>query len=110
MTSRSTTNPREIYEWAKSWGARPAAVRGTQRGNSIGIIRIMFPDSHWSEHHDLMEISWDEFFDQFEDRDLALVYEDDSRFNKLVSRESVEQRDHRRDDHRGGHEQRSSRR
>ena len=34
-------------------------------------------------------ISWDEFFDEFEASDLALVYEEDSRFSKLVDRDSV---------------------
>jgi hypothetical protein len=88
MASRATTNPYEIRDWAESWGGRPAAVRDTHRGGQTGIIRIMFPNSRRSEHEDLMEISWNEFFDQFEDRGLALVYEDDSRFNKLVSRET----------------------
>jgi hypothetical protein len=75
-------------------------VRATHDRNQIGIIRLMFPSSPYDDHHDLVPISWDEFFDQFQDRGLAFVFEDDSRFNKLVSRDSLEDRDH---GHRGGH-------
>jgi hypothetical protein len=46
----------------------------------------------------LQPISWDQWFDKFEQQDLALMVQDTtaggekSNFNKLVSRESVEQR------------------
>jgi len=66
----------------------------------------MFPNARRSEHEDLVEISWGEFFDQFEDRDLALIYEDDSRFNKLVSRDTVQRREHGERDPRGDRDHR----
>jgi len=42
----------------------------------------------------LVEISWDEFFKQFDESKLALLYEEDSRFSKIVGRDTVEQRQH----------------
>ena len=54
----------------------------------------MFPKSPQSEHHNLEEISWDEFFEKFEESKLALLYEEDSLFSKLVGRDSVEHREH----------------
>jgi len=52
----------------------------------------MFPDAAQSEHDNLVEISWDEFFREFEERDLALLYDPDGRFSKIVGRDTVEQR------------------
>jgi len=54
----------------------------------------MFPDRPQSEHEDLVEISWDEFFRQFETSKLALLYEEDSLFSKIVGRDTVERREH----------------
>jgi hypothetical protein len=41
----------------------------------------------------LVEITWDEFFDEFEKRNLALVYDEKSMFNKLVGRDTAERRE-----------------
>ena len=54
----------------------------------------MFPGNPQSEHQNLVEISWDAFFQEFEKRQLALLYEDDSLFNKIVGRDTVEKREH----------------
>ena len=81
-----------IRNWAESKGGKPAAVDRTHKGGDVGIIRIMFPDNPQSEHESLVEITWDEFFREFEDRELALLYEQDSLFSKIVGRDTVEQR------------------
>jgi hypothetical protein len=73
---------------AQRHGGKPAAVASTHDENDVGIVRIMFPKSKQS-HDNLTEISWDEFFDEFEKRSLALVYDEDSMFSKVVSRESA---------------------
>lgn len=57
----------------------------------------MFPEAPHSEHDQLVEISWDEFFREFEEKQLALLYEEDSLFSKIVGRDTVEQR--RKGDH-----------
>jgi hypothetical protein len=83
--SQTTTDHETIREWAEDKGGRPARVEGTGDGDGGGLLRLDFGD----EEEDLEEISWDEFFDEFEDSDLALVYEADSRFSKLVDRDSA---------------------
>jgi hypothetical protein len=91
--SKTTIDHEEIRHWAEERGGQPAEVKGTERGGT-GIIRIDFPG--YSGEGKLSPISWDEFFDKFEESNLALVYQDvtargqRSNFNKLVARESVD--------------------
>lgn len=87
--AQSTTDHDEIRRWADRHGGKPAAVSRTHEGDDVGIIRIMFPNAPRSEHGALTEISWDEFFKEFEERKLALLYEEDGRFNKIVSRDTA---------------------
>jgi hypothetical protein len=87
--SQVTTNHQKIRKWAQSKGGKPAAVARTHDEKDVGIIRIMFPDAPRSEHEGLTEISWDEFFEEFDKRKLALVYDEDSLFSKVVSRDSA---------------------
>jgi hypothetical protein len=96
--AKTTTDHDEIRKWAEGHGGKPAAVKRTHRGGEVGIVRIMFPDAQNSEHDQLEEITWDEFFEQFEDAKLALLFEEDSLFNKLIGRDTAEKRakgDHR---------------
>lgn len=88
-----TTDHDTIREWAEKKGGRPAAVRRTHQGGDVGIIRIMFPDAPNSEHDALEEIGWEEFFRQFEDAKLALLYDDNSLFSKIVGRDTVQRRE-----------------
>ena len=92
--AQATTDHNTIRKWAEKKGGKPAAVKRTHRGGDVGIIRIMFPDRPQSEHDALEEISWDEFFRQFEESKLALLYEEDSLFNKIVGRDTAERREH----------------
>lgn len=92
--AQETTDHDTIRKWAESKGGKPAAVDRTHKGDDVGIVRIMFPRSSQSEHGSLVEISWDEFFREFDSRKLALVYEEDSMFNKIVGRDTLEKREH----------------
>jgi hypothetical protein len=90
-TSKTTTDHEEIRRWVDERGGRPARVKGTERGgDDVGILRIDFPGAGGDDS--LEEISWDEFFKEFEDKQLAFVYQDRtadgqiSRFNKFVKR------------------------
>lgn len=91
--SRTTTDHATIRKWAEERDGRPAAVRGTGDGDS-GILRIDFPG--YGREESLEEISWDEFFDKFEEKQLAFVYQGEtaeggqSRFFKFVSRDPGE--------------------
>jgi hypothetical protein len=90
--AETTTDQQTIRRWAEGHGGKPAAVRRTHQGGDVGIIRIMFPDAPQSEHDELDEITWDEFFEEFEKRHLALLYDEKSMFNKIVGRDTAERR------------------
>lgn len=92
VTSQQTTNHDEIRKWAEARNGKPSCVQGTGGGGDQGVLRLMFPDAPQSQDDALQEISWDEFFEKFEESNLALVYQDEtaggqkSNFSKLVSR------------------------
>lgn len=85
--SNQTTDHETIKNWVEERGGKPARVEGTGEGNG-GLLRIDFTDDD-----SLEAISWTEFFEVFEENDLALAYQDEttegkeSYFAKLVSRE-----------------------
>lgn len=79
----ATTNHDEIRQWAEKHGARPSTVRSTESdAGDPGILRLDFAESD----EGLDVIDWDEWFERFERRGLALLYAPNSRFNKLVRR------------------------
>jgi hypothetical protein len=90
--TNTTVDHDEIRRWAEEHGGRPARVRGTGDGDA-GVLRIDFPGGAGEE--DLEPISWDEWFEMFDEQGLALVYQDrkadgeDSTFAKLVRRDRV---------------------
>ncbi len=94
-TSRVTTDHEEIRRWAEARGAQPAAVIRTERDDDLGILRLDFPG--YSGAGSLEQISWDEWFKQFDERKLALLYQEEtaggqkSNFNKIVSRETAQE-------------------
>lgn len=92
--STTTFDHDEIRKWAESKGGKPAAVDRTHHDGDVGIVRLMFPDSKQSEHQALVEISWDEFFEQFDENNLALIYDEKSLFNKIIGRDTAEKREH----------------
>jgi ferritin-like metal-binding protein YciE len=93
-----TTDHDEIQRWAEERGGKPACVQGTGGKGDIGMLRIEFPGKPNAKDAKLQPISWDDFFEKFDERGLALVYQDKtargqkSNFNKLVSREQEKTR------------------
>lgn len=93
--SHITTDHDEIREWVESRGGYPASVKRTHGRGGPGIIRIDFPG--FSGEESLERISWEEFFEQFDKRELAFLCQDRtasgevSRFNKIISRETAEE-------------------
>jgi len=91
--TKQTTDHQKIRQWVEERGGRPAAVKGTGRGNDPGVLRIDFPD--YSGDDTLEPISWEQFFDKFEKEQLAFLYQDEtkeggeSRFSKLTNREEA---------------------
>lgn len=89
--AKATTDHETIQRWVEERGGHPARVIGTGRQNGDpGILRIDYPG--FSGEGKLEEISWDQFFEAFEENDLAFLYqeEDESRFSKLVARDTVD--------------------
>lgn len=93
--AKVTTDHDEIRQWAEERGARPTCVRNTGDEGDIGILRLDFPG--YSGADSLEEISWEDFFEKFDERGLALLHQETtargqrSNFNKLISRETAEQ-------------------
>jgi hypothetical protein len=89
--SNVTTNHAQIKRWVEERGGHPAAVKRTESDDDIGILRIDFPG--YSGEESLEEVGWDEWFEKFEEKQLAFLHQDKtadgevSRFNKLVSRD-----------------------
>jgi len=94
--SSMTTDHDEIRRWAEERQGHPAKVRGTGGKGDVGMIRLDFPG--YSGRESLDEISWDDFFDEFEKKRLALLYQEKtakgetSRFNKLISRDQPQEK------------------
>ncbi len=89
--AQTTTDHQTIRRWAEARGGKPAAVSATHKGDDAGILRIDFD----APEEGLEPISWDAFFEKFEESRLALLYQDKtqsgetSRFFKLVRRDDA---------------------
>lgn len=92
-TSHATTDHDTIREWAETRGGRPAHVPETSDHDDAGLLRIHFEEG---SDDSLEVISWDAFFDKFEEENLAFLYQDEtkegdtSRFFKIVDRSTAE--------------------
>jgi hypothetical protein len=91
-SATTTTDHDEIRQWVEQRGGHPAVVSDTERnGREGGVLRIDFDDPGGDDDSRLHRIKWDEFFDIFDDNDLAFLRsEGDSRFNKFVAKEGAE--------------------
>jgi hypothetical protein len=88
--SRSTTNHAEIRKWVESRNGHPAVVKSTSNGRGGGLLRIDFEPAEES----LSEVSWEDFFETFDERQLMFVYQEStasgapSHFCKFVRRDA----------------------
>jgi hypothetical protein len=86
--SKTTTDHTTIKHWAEERGGHPATVEDTGNGDKAGVLRLDFGDKDARLH----SISWEEFFQKFDQADLAFLYQDktsggeESRFFKFVQR------------------------
>jgi FKBP-type peptidyl-prolyl cis-trans isomerase (trigger factor) len=94
MSSKSkvTTDHKEIQKWVEERGGRPATVKGTGgKDESGGLLRIDYEG--FGDDENLEPISWEDFFEKFEESNLAFLYQeetkggDTSRFSKFVRRD-----------------------
>lgn len=89
--SNTTTDHETIRRWAEEHDGQPATVRGTESNGEAGVLRIDFPGGAGEDQ--LEHISWDEWFQKFDENQLAFLYQEqkssgeDSTFFKLVRRD-----------------------
>jgi hypothetical protein len=94
--SNVLTNHEDIRRWAEARKAQPACVKGTESDHGSCLLRLDFPG--YSGEDSLQAIEWDQWFDVFDKRKLALIVEEktaegkSSNFNKLVSRDNAKAR------------------
>ncbi len=88
--SRKTTDRSAIKRWAEARNGVPTFVKGTESDDS-GLLRIHFPQAS-NNDEDFDRVDWNEFFDTFEEKNLAFLYQEEkengqkSTFHKFVSR------------------------
>ncbi len=91
--AKTTTDHDEIRQWVEERGGRPARVKGTEKGDSVGLLRIDYPG--FTGEGTLEPITWEEFFQAFDQNKLAFLYQEEtkdgkeSRFSKLIDRDST---------------------
>jgi hypothetical protein len=87
----------EIRSWVEERGGIPTLVKGTE-----GLLRIDFVKGAKSGGREasLEEISWERWFDLFDDNDLSFLCspEPDSKFFKLITRQPEDLDDHLEDE------------
>lgn len=93
--TKATTNHEVIRDWTEERGGWPATVKATGDAEEPGILRIDFPG--YSGEDTLERVDWDAFFEKFEEKELAFLYQDEvedgdtSRFFKFVTRDTAEE-------------------
>lgn len=94
-SGHTTTDHEFIRSWVEERGGWPACVKTTGGKGDVGLIRIDFPG--YSGGDRLERITWDEWFQKFEESELAFLHRDMEhedgeldRFNKLVKRDGTE--------------------
>ena len=92
--SRYTVDPEIIRRWVEERGGRPAVVKVRSRSDyDAAAPRIDFPQ--YRSTGVLQRISWDQFFQKFDEKQLAFVYQERtrsgqvSRYFKFISRDVV---------------------
>ena len=67
-----TRNHEVIREWAEERDAVPASVEGSEHDGHVGVLRFDFPGGAT----DLKHISWEEWFEAFDARELNFIYQE----------------------------------
>ncbi len=90
-SSNQTQDHDTIKKWSEKRGGVPAKIRGTGKSTDDGVLRIHFPDHSKSEEFE--EISWEDFFEDFDKNGLSFLYQDkkadgeENTFHKFVNSE-----------------------
>ncbi|PWG81739.1 hypothetical protein [Pararcticibacter amylolyticus] len=90
-SSNQTHDHAAIKKWAEERGGVPVKIKNTGDESDEGVLRIHFPE-HSDKDDQFEEISWDDFFDNFERNKLDFLFQDEkadgeqSTFHKFVQR------------------------
>lgn len=75
-SSKQTTDHDEIRRWVEERGGKPATIADTaNKDEEAGLLRIDFPKG--ASNPPLEPISWEAFFEKFDQEKLAMVYQDE---------------------------------
>ena len=69
----ATTSHEVIRRWAEERNAVPATVDGTEHGDHLGVLTFDFG----GDSENLRHVSWDEWFDTFDARNLNFIYQEE---------------------------------
>lgn len=78
--SNRTTDHDVIRQWAEDRDGSPATVKATEGKNDPGLLRINFPG--YSGKYSLENISWEDFFKKFDEKNLEFLYQEQTRTGK----------------------------
>ncbi|HEY6578647.1 MAG TPA: hypothetical protein VIY09_04945 [Rhizomicrobium sp.] len=98
--AKTTTDHEKIKSWAESRGGHPSTVKRTEKGHEPGLLRLEFDPPEDA----LEEISWDAFFEKFDESGLAFLYQEKtasgktSRFHKFIDRATASNDDEDEDE------------
>ncbi len=87
--SRMTKDHKVIRKWVEQHGGVPAEVKSRYAAQEeAGLIRIFFPNEESGD--DLETVSWDDFFEKFDQAHLMFVFDEHTqkngdRFFKFIS-------------------------
>lgn len=93
---KATSDHDEIRDWVEAHGGTPVTAKRAEHGGEPGALRIDFPTPSKSDAFE--ELTWDEWFAQFDEENLAALYEttepaspETSQVIKLVDRDTVKE-------------------
>lgn len=75
--SKRTTDHKTIQKWIEERGGFPATVKSTKGKEEAGVLRVDFPG--YSGQDSLERISWEDFFQKFDEANLEFLYQDKTR-------------------------------
>lgn len=77
--SKTTKDHSTILQWTEARDGKPAVVESTSNSGGGGLLRINFPG--FAEDN-LKNISWEEFFEIFDENNLQFVYQEETKDGK----------------------------
>jgi hypothetical protein len=92
MMAETTTDHETIRQWAEGKGGKPAAVDRTHQG-AMSASSHHVPAAGAVGARELSRDLLGRVFEEFDEHDIALLYDEQSMFNKIVGRDTAERRE-----------------